>query len=228
MSKLNRIEQENLEKILEKVRKLLALVGNNPSQEEATAAALKAQQLISKYNLNLTDIEKETLEMSQAEYETGVDKSWKYGLANTVSDNFRVCCFWINRRKVVFYGYKQDVEVASQVFGFLFKTGERGARAACRVAYKERGTESGVYYSYTRGFTSGVKSALDAQSTSLMIVTPKEVKESYETYKREAGLVPLGGGRNGSEGGVNNSAFNKGRKDGKDAISQRSIESRNH
>lgn len=228
MSKLNQVEQENLEKMLDKVRKLLALAGNNPSEEEAKAAALKAHQLIAKYNLNLTDTEKETMEMSQAEYKTGVDKSWKYGLARTVSDNFRVCCFWVDNRKVVFYGYKQDVEVAAQVFGFLFKTRERGARAACRVAYKEKGTETGVYYAYTRGFTSGVKSALDAQSTALMVVTPKEVKESYESYKQEVGLVPLGRCRNGSEKGFNKSAFNDGYKDGKDAISQRSIESRNH
>lgn len=225
--KLNNQEKENLEKMLEKVKKLLALAGNNPSQEEATAAALKAQELIARYNLNLTDTEKETMEMAQAEFKTGVDKSWKYGLAQTVAHNFRVCNFWVDNRKVVFYGYKQDVEVAAQVYGFLFKTGERGARAACRVAYKENGTETGVYFSYTRGFTAGVKSALDAQSTALMVVMPKEVKESYETYKQESGMVVMGGYRKGNTK-VSSSAYNNGFKDGKDAISQRNIESKNH
>lgn len=217
-------KDENLEKILEKVKKLLALAGNNPSQEEATAAALKAQELIAKYNLDLTDTEKEELEIAQAEYKTGVDKSWKYGIARAVADNFRCMCYWVDNRKVVFYGYKQDVEVAVSVFGYLFKTGERGARAACRKAYKENGTETGIYFSYTRGFTAGVKAALEKQSTALMVVTPKEVKESYNSYKQEAGLVPMGRFRDGAENGTSKVAYDNGFRDGKDATKSRAIE----
>lgn len=121
-----------LESVLQKVRGLLALSGNNPSQAEAQAAALKAQELIAKYNLTLTDVEKETQEIVTSEYRTGVDKSWKYGLARAVADNFRVMIYWVDRRVAVFYGYKQDTMIAVQVFEYLFKTGERGARAACR------------------------------------------------------------------------------------------------
>lgn len=217
-------EKETLEKMLDKVKKLLSLAGNNPSEEEAIAASLKAQELIAKYNLDLTDVEKETLEISQAEYKTGVDKSWKYGLAQAVANNFRVLNYWVDKRKVVFYGYKQDVTVAVSVFEYLFKFGERGARKACRVAYKEYGTETGVYYSYTRGFTAGVKSALEVQSTALMVVTPKEVKESYETYAQDNGFKTLGGYRNGSENGVNRKAYNDGFNDGKTAGNSRSLD----
>lgn len=217
-------EKETLEKMLDKVKKLLSLAGNNPSEEEAIAASLKAQELIAKYNLDLTDVEKETLEISQAEYKTGVDKSWKYGLAQAVANNFRVLNYWVDKRKVVFYGYKQDVTVAVSVFEYLFKFGERGARKACRVAYKEYGTETGVYYSYTRGFTAGVKSALEVQSTALMVVTPKEVKESYETYAQDNGFKTLGGYRNGSENGVSRKAYNDGFNDGKTAGNSRSLD----
>lgn len=217
-------EKETLEKMLDKVKKLLSLAGNNPSEEEAIAASLKAQELIAKYNLDLTDVEKETLEISQAEYKTGVDKSWKYGLAQAVANNFRVLNYWVDKRKVVFYGYKQDATVAVSVFEYLFKFGERGARKACRVAYKEYGTETGVYYSYTRGFTAGVKSALEVQSTALMVVTPKEVKESYETYAQDNGFKTLGGYRNGSENGVSRKAYNDGFNDGKTAGNSRSLD----
>lgn len=216
--------KETLEKMLEKVKKLLSLAGNNPSEEEAIAASLKAQELIAKYNLDLSDLDKEKLEISQEEYTTGVDKSWKYGLAQAVADNFRVMNYWVGKRKVVFYGYKQDAMVAVSVFEYLFKTGERGARAACRKSYKEYGTETGVYYSYTRGFTAGVKSALEVQSTALMVVTPQEVKESYENYSAENGFKTLGGFRNGSENGVSRKAYNEGFNDGRTAGSSRSLD----
>lgn len=214
-----------LEKVIDKVKKLMSLAGNNPSESEAISASLKAQELIAKYNLSITDVEKETLEISQAEYETGVDKSWKYGLASVVSKNFRVCCYWLGKRKVVFYGYKQDVTVAVLTYEYLFKTGEKGARAECRKAVKKYGTETGVYFSYTRGFTEGVRSALEKQSTSLMVVTPKEVVDSYEDFKTSKGnFKALGGYRNGSENGLDHGAYNEGFRDGKNAGDSRSIE----
>ena len=42
---------ESREKILEKIEKLLALAGNNPSENEAISAALKAQELMAKYKI---------------------------------------------------------------------------------------------------------------------------------------------------------------------------------
>lgn len=214
---------EKLEKMLDRVRKLLALAGNNPSEEEAISASLKAQELIAKYNLDLTDLEKVELEIGTSEFYTGVDKSWKYGLASVVANNFRVCCYWLGKRTVVFYGYKQDTEVASMTYEYLFKTGEKGARAACRKAVKEYGTETGVYYSYTRGFTSGVQSALEAQSTALMVITPPEVKESYEEHKTKNNMKTMGKYRNGSENGVDRNAYNNGFSDGKTAGGSRGI-----
>lgn len=217
---------DKLENVLQKVRGLLALSGNNPSQAEAQAAALKAQELIAKYNLTLTDVEKETQEIVTSSYETGVDKSWKYGLSRAVADNFRVMVHWINRRVVVFYGYKQDSMIAVQVFEYLFKTGERGARAECRKSYNETGTETGVYFSYTRGFTAGVKSVLDAQSTALMVITPEEIKTSYEAYviDSDLNLKKLPQMRNGSEKGTSKAAYREGFRKGKSSIESRGLE----
>jgi hypothetical protein len=45
------------ESVLQKVRKLLDLAGNNPSVEEAASAAAKAQALITKYGLTLIDVD---------------------------------------------------------------------------------------------------------------------------------------------------------------------------
>ena len=69
------------DKILEKVKKLLALAGNNPSQAEAEAAAAKAQALLQEYNLTLKDVDGEEEALDFTYFETGVDRAWKCDLA---------------------------------------------------------------------------------------------------------------------------------------------------
>ena len=217
---------EKLEKMLDRVRKLLALAGNNPSEEEAISASLKAQELIAKYDLDLTELDKVELEIGTSEFYTGIDKSWKYGLSSVVANNFRCCCYWVGKRTVVFYGYLQDTQVAKLTFEYLFKVGEKGARKARRESYKKYGTETGIYFSYTRGFIQGVKSALEAQCTALMIVTPPEVKEQYEEYKIEKNMKTQGNYRDGSENGTSMRAYNRGFSDGRTAGGSRNIESK--
>ena len=45
------ISEEKKEHMINKVKKMLALAENNPSQEEAIAAALQAQKIMAKYNI---------------------------------------------------------------------------------------------------------------------------------------------------------------------------------
>ena len=214
---------DKVEAMLEKVKKLLALAGNNPSEAEAQAAALRAQELIAKYNLTVTDDE-EKLEMSESKFQTGVDKSWKYGLANIIEKNFRVKAYWIGKRIVVFYGYKQDTEVAKEVFQYLFKVCEKNARRECRKAYQNYGTEKGVYYSYTRGFLKGVGQKLDEQCVALMIVTPPEVNEQWEDFKIQKKMGTMGGiGRDGSDG-FRRGTYDQGVMDGRAAMNSRRLE----
>lgn len=215
---------EKIEKVLEKVKKLFALAGNNPSEEEAHAAALRAQTLIAKYNLTITD-EEEELKMAESHFDTGVDKSFKYGLANVIDRNFRVKSYWVGQRRVVFYGYKQDTEVAREVFSYLFKTCEKNARRECRKSYQKYGTERGVYYSYTRGFIKGIGQKLDEQCTALMIVTPPEVNDKWEEFKVQQNMGTLGRtSRDGSDG-FRSSVYNQGIMDGRLAINERRLES---
>jgi len=50
--------QDELDKLVKKVRALLALSGNNPSEHEAAAALEKASRLIAEHNLSMSMIEK--------------------------------------------------------------------------------------------------------------------------------------------------------------------------
>ena len=211
---------EKIEKVLEKVKKLFALAGNNPSEAEAQAAALRAQELIAKYNLTITDED----EMTESSFVTGVDKSWKYGLAAVIEKNFRVKSYWIGKRKVVFYGYKQDTEVAREVFQYLFKVCEKNARRECRKSYQMYGTEKGVYYSYTRGFITGIGQKLDEQCVALMIVTPPEVNDQWEEFKVQQNMGTLGKvSRNGSDG-FRRGVYEQGVIDGRLAMNERRLE----
>jgi hypothetical protein len=47
----------NIDSILSKVQKLLALAGNNPSEAEAAAAMERAQELLAKYNLTMAQLD---------------------------------------------------------------------------------------------------------------------------------------------------------------------------
>lgn len=49
-------ERTNDKKILLQIRKLLALAGNNPNENERHAAAEKAQDLLAKYNLTMAQV----------------------------------------------------------------------------------------------------------------------------------------------------------------------------
>lgn len=213
-----------IEKVLDKIKKLLALAGNNPSEEEAMAAALKAQELMAEYNVTVTD-EEDKIEMSESGFSTGVDNNWKYILSDVVATNFRCRTYWLGKKRVIFYGYKSDCEIASQVFEFLFKICKKRTNQVADKAYVETGTSKGVRYSYSRGFVAGVKEALDAQCTALMIITPPEVNEYFDSMCVERGFKTMGGCRTGYNG-IDPDTFNLGKTDGKDSIKSRGIERR--
>ena len=60
----------SMEKILNKIKNLLDLANNNPNENEAIAAALKAQELMAKYNIELDQLDekKETREIVKEVY----------------------------------------------------------------------------------------------------------------------------------------------------------------
>lgn len=212
---------EQVEKVLEKVRKLLSLAGNNPSEEEAKAASLKAQKLLAEYNLTIADADDDMkLELTESSFSCGVDNQWKYSLARVIADNFRCKHYWIGKRTLVFYGYKVDCEIAKQVFSFLFKICKKRMTQVADKAYAETGTSRGVRYSYTKGFVAGIKEVLDAQCTALMIVTPPEVIDSFEEMSKDFRVLSthLKGAERFSR-----EHYEQGVRDGKDAMKSRTL-----
>jgi hypothetical protein len=120
------MSRDELEKILEKVRKLLALAGNNPNQHEATSAAEMAKRILNEYNLSLTDVELKEIVEKVVVLETLKLENWKGLLGMLVAKTFD-CHAYVSRRKdigvirIVFVGNKTDAEVAYYVYDYLYR-----------------------------------------------------------------------------------------------------------
>lgn len=179
---------EKNEKIIEKIKNLMSLASNNPSKAEAEAAALKAQELMAKYHIDMESVDAEEREKIDEMYvEVGMGKKWKYQLARVISRNF--CCrhFLFGKDTIAFYGYKTDIKIASHVFLNLFLIGDKLVKKEYLDEKGKFGTACGIYNSFVSGFVAGIGSVLDEQCRALMIVTPPEVEDSYKD--RSIGFV---------------------------------------
>lgn len=209
------------EKIVERIKNLLDLARNNPNENEAMAAALKAQELMAKYHVDAHEVEGEELseEIVESELFVGNGDKWKFNLAIIIAKNF--CCkvFFKGRQNLVFYGYKKDADIATQVFKFLFEAGNKLADRCYYEYYKQGKSTKGIKNTYLVGFCDGIKTVLDRQCTALMIVTPKEVVESFEEFSKDFGTV-----RSQLSMRQDASAYDKGREDGISTANARSIE----
>lgn len=214
-----------MEKILNKIKNLLDLANNNPNENEALAAALKAQELMAKYNVELDQLDekKETREIVTEIYrQSGKHemRKWKIGLASIIANNFRCKTFFLGRQNdVAFYGFKEDAKIALQVFTFLYETGNKFAVRYYNKCKKEGSSTQGVMNTYLVGFRDGVAEVLGKQCTALMIVTPKEVVESYEEMSKDFRSMTTRMNISGDQ-----NAYSDGKTDGRDMASARSIE----
>lgn len=178
----------NREQIVEKVKKLYALSGNNPSANEATAAAALAQRLMHKYHIEELELAETAEELVESEFKTGKGNKWKYMLSATVAKNFRTKCYWYGREKVRFYGQATDVEIAKSTYEFLFNLCVSLSRKADYQERKRTGSSNGAGVAFALGFAKGVAEELGKQCTALMVITPKEVEEGYEKMREERGM----------------------------------------
>ena len=214
-----------MEKILNKIKNLLDLANNNPNENEAIAAALKAQELMAKYNIELDQLEdkKETREIVEEVYrQSGKHemRKWKIGLASIIAKNFRCKVYFLGQSNdVVFYGFKEDAKIALQAFAFLYETGNKLAVRYYNKCKKEGSNTRGVMNTYLVGFRDGISEVLEKQCTALMIVTPKEVTESYEEMSKHFRSMRTQLNISGDQ-----NAYSNGKSDGKDMASARSIE----
>ena len=209
------------EKILKKIQNLLDLANNNPSEEEAIAASLKAQELMAKYDIELGDLNDDVKEIiEEVYYDDGKHemKKWKYRLANTVAKNYKCKNYILNKKNIVFYGHTSDAKIALSVFTYLYKTGIRLANNYYYNKKKMGYPTKGLMNSYLLGFVNGIESKLDEQCTALMIIVPPDVNDAYEIMSKNFEV------KHTSYKVIDSEAYNKGQTDGKETIDARKLE----
>ena len=214
---------EKRQQIIAKIKKLMALSENNPSQEEALSAALMAQKLMAKYRIS----EDETLE--EIKEDDVIDSvfsdqkhnshllSWRKQLAVIVARNFCCKCY-IRKQDIVFRGYKQDAEVALSVYLYLYTVGNRLGTKAYFEALEKTGSGRGVYNSFVSGFLKGINEGLSVQCTALMLIVPQAVEDEFRqfsaNFKSSTTKLIV----------TDQELFEKGRIEGKNAVKARALE----
>lgn len=174
-----------IENIIEKIAKCLAL-SKSSNENEAASALLRAQKLMAKYDISVADVEdtmgmknKEEIISKKAKHKW--DAAFRRPLAHVIASNFR-CKTYLTNGNIVFYGFKTDVEIATQAFEFAYGFIQRNSNKAYEKARAEGRPTRGIANTYALGFIAGIKDALEEQCRALMIVTPVEVEEEFEEF----------------------------------------------
>ena len=173
------------EKVISKVRKILALTTNNYGGE-AEAAMLKAQKLLMEHNLSMQDVTdaNEKPEIVELELEYNSTPWWYKYLIGIIADNFR-CeamerCFHMSRRKAfLLIGREDDAAVAREIFKYAVVLIKHN-----RKPFRARGTA--CENAYINGFLSGLiakfKEQVKQNEWGLVLVKDKEVVEAKQKH----------------------------------------------
>ena len=156
------------DKIIERLKKLLALAGNNPSQAEAEAAMAKAQAVAIEHGIDLV-----MRGESQAENETEIIRDeMEFGQRLPTVNNY-VCNVLIsffnvkiitsggrnNGRKLIFIGKRDDIQTAKYIYTWLAETMVR-----CWHSYYK--TAAGIPLSHKQSYLLGFYNGLSAKLQS--------------------------------------------------------------
>lgn len=209
-----------MDKIADKIQKLLALAGNNPSEAEAQAALLKAQALIAKYNIDMESIE----EAPEYKYELITTTVKSHQLNNQLGHilaNAFACKIIIVGSKISFFGRSDNVRAVSSAMEFAFKVMRRGGNKATRDNGYIPGHQGAAHFynSYVIGFLNGLKDVLDAQTVALAVVVPEDVKSEFNKMFPKVRMIKS----TGIKEAFGKRAYESGYHDGSNVMNSRSL-----
>lgn len=212
----------DMNKIADKIQKLLNLAGNNPNEEEAQAALLKAQKLMAQYNVDLESIDSKkelkcSLELTKVKANPR-DNQVQVIIANAFACKPIISC----GRHLMFFGREDNAKAAKSCMEFIHKTMERGIRRVCReygLESSERGA-SAIYNGYAKGFIEGLRDTVGAQTVALAVVVPEDVKEAFS---KRFPSVSQYKGKGASWDPSYEDAYHQGKQDGRSAMDKRSL-----
>jgi len=200
------MQDKVVKKIVERARKLLNLA-NSSNEHEARLAADQAQRLMTKYNLDMQQVDfvDEPIESANAAETDYLFHPRQYFVLDVVQKHFRVKAVknyakWdgktfdgLGRRRlkksITFYGRQSNVAVALDVFHFLDAT----FRRLWAEYMRETGTPANRQKSFYVGLVQGLDSQLAKaqkeveQEAGLVVVDDAALKAMMEAMKLSKG-----------------------------------------
>jgi hypothetical protein len=214
----------NMDSIINKIRRLLALTAS-PNQAEAEAAMAKAHELLLKYNLEMNDIGVEKSDIIEKEYMKGNKiRTWKAQLITGVS-RFNFCAIYYNRqydpdddrayytKRNKLYTYKivgreHNLMASMVMIEYLIETIDRMAKRIEREHRESYKNGMVDILNYRLEKIRNEEMASSNKCTDLIIVEDKDVQAYMDKLKliEEKKKVPV----------ISNNGYERGVIDGRD------------
>jgi hypothetical protein len=186
----------NKERIIDRIKKLFALGGNNPSEKEAQLALARAQELLLTNGMTAADLdvgEEDPEVKDNVSVEVGGQKvGWKIALALVIAKNFR-CKVILNsvqrsfswqRRRMQYsariVGLGRDADACGEALRYIYLVAPKLWKKYW-AEHRELTTNSASFCreSYFAGFVKGVTATFEenVESKALMVIVPNAVIE---------------------------------------------------
>lgn len=188
------------ERVLEKVKKLLALANDRGATEgESQTALLMAQKIMAENNLTIKDVEandKPREVIFEQTAKTSRLPWWHKSLANILSNNFKCECVTTRHHGVGgysyvrFIGHPEDAEICKTVYQFAVgKISHLSDKYS--TSYKKyqnpNANKAGIKNDYIRGYLNGVKSKFAEQVSrnnwGLVVVCDPDVTDALNSIE---------------------------------------------
>lgn len=128
-------------RIIEKMRKLMAMANDKSSENEAATALRQLHILLAKHNMSISQIESadNTKEEIQESFEEHKDRPWKRSVALAIARLYFCEMYYVklggSKSNYVFVGTETNRTFAMAIFNMVVKTVERESRAESRKIY---------------------------------------------------------------------------------------------
>lgn len=176
------------ERIMSRIQKAMNLAKDESNSNEAQNAMLMAQRLMTKYDIEMSEVSSQTKKEEKKEMvdesitNRGRTPAWKASLAMVIGDNFK-CYTYKNKgngsSSIYFLGMKNDVVLAKEMFDFATIILEKTVK---KYLYQEKKIRGDKFYStglrndYILGFISGLRDKF-AEQVEELCLTPMLAKD---------------------------------------------------
>lgn len=186
----------DIENIVEKIKKVLALANGTNSKEEAETAMMRAQELLLSHGLTMEEVKAhEKFTQTDSEADKVVDVSggnrgnkglptYYKIIAQVVCKNFRVVPYtvqedWGGDTVIRMVGRKEDVDVCALVLEFTVHYFEVAWNSTVKTLTGTRSEKTAMKGDYLMGFRDGLamKFKANVEEKGLMVIVPNTVVE---------------------------------------------------